>query len=232
MSLRRLGLSLAVFLLLSPALAAAQPVVRTFVIQKKVQTITFTQLGDQPFGTSFYVSATASSGLSVTFGASGTCAVYGSYVVPSAVGSCTITASQNGNENYLTAPPVARTFAITAAAQTIAFGALANKTFGDAPVALSATGLAVVFSASGPCSIAGSSVQIDGGGSCTVTLSQAGNANYAAATPVARTFTIAKAAQTITFGVLTDKTLGDPPHDARRLLPDRLRRQRGKCHGK
>jgi sugar lactone lactonase YvrE len=193
---------------------AAALVVRTFVIQKKAQTIAFAQPGDQPFGTSFYVSATASSGLSVTFGASGTCAVYGSYVVPSAAGGCTITASQNGNENYLAAPPVARTFAITAAAQTITFGALANKTFGDAPVTLSAaatSGLAVVFSASGPCSIVGSTVQIDGGGSCTVTASQPGNANYAAAAPVARTFTIAKATQTITFGALPDKTLGDPP---------------------
>src|SRR5882724_308905 len=194
--------------------SAATTVVRTFAIQKKAQTITFAQPSDQTYGTPFYVSATASSGLVVTFSASGTCAVYGSYVVPSAVGSCTITAAQNGNENYLAAPPVARTFAITPAAQTISFGPLANKTFGDAPVSLSATatsGLAVIFSASGPCSIAGSTVQIDGAGSCTVTASQPGNANDSAATPVARTFAIAKAAQTITFGALADKSLGDPP---------------------
>jgi hypothetical protein len=46
-------------------------------------------------------------------------------------------------------------------------------------------------------------VHLTGSGPCTVTASQG------AATPVARTFTIAKVSQTITFGALSNRTVGD-----------------------
>jgi trimeric autotransporter adhesin len=184
---------------------AAPPVVRTFAIQKKAQTITFAPVSDQPYGTQFWVGpATASSGLFVTFSASGNCAVYESYVVTGNVGSCTITASQNGNENYLAAPPVARTFAITSAAQTITFGALANKTFGDPPFGLTATassGLQVSYGAVGACSVSGAVVTLTAGGLCTVTASQPGNANYNAAPDVAQSFTVVNPNFTLTISL-------------------------------
>jgi hypothetical protein len=68
--------------------------------------------------------------------------------------------------------------------QTITFGALAGKTVGDADFTVSATatsGLAVSFTASGPCTVAGNTVHITGAGTCTITASQGGNANYASA---------------------------------------------------
>src|SRR4030095_9557984 len=49
-----------------------------------------------------------------------------------------------------------------------------------------------------------------GAGSCTITASQAGDANYNAATEVPQSFTINKANQTITFNALANKTFGDP----------------------
>jgi hypothetical protein len=58
------------------------------------------------------VSATASSGLPVSFAASGQCTVSGSTVHPTASGSCTITASQTGNANYAAATSVPQTFTI------------------------------------------------------------------------------------------------------------------------
>src|SRR5262249_36520457 len=80
------------------------------------------------------------------------------------------------------------------ASQTITFGALGDKSYGDADFSVSATassGLTVGFSASGACTISTTTVHLTGAGSCTVTASQAGNSNYNAAPDVARSFNIA-----------------------------------------
>ena len=105
--------------------------------------------------------------------------------------------------------------AIAQATQSIAFDALANRTFGDAPFAVSATGgpsgNAVSFAAAGNCTVAGNQVTIGGAGSCMITASQAGNANYSAAPEVSRSFAIAQATQSISFGALANRTFGDAP---------------------
>lgn len=78
--------------------------------------------------------------------------------------------------------------------QTIAFGALANKTFGDPPFGLAATatsGLTVTFSASGNCTVSGSTVTLTAPGSCTIRANQPGNTNYLPAPEVVQSFTIA-----------------------------------------
>jgi hypothetical protein len=79
--------------------------------------------------------------------------------------------------------------------QTITFGALADKRYGNADFNVSATassGLPVSFTASGSCTVSGSTVHLTGPGSCTVTASQPGNATYNAAAGVPQTFSIAK----------------------------------------
>ncbi len=86
--------------------------------------------------------------------------------------------------------------------QTISFAQLANKTFGDAPFAVSATassGLPVSFAASGNCTVNGAVVTLTGAGSCIITASQAGDANFSPAPDVARTFSIARANTTTTI---------------------------------
>jgi hypothetical protein len=116
----------------------------------------------------------------------------------SGAGTCTITASQVGDANHNAAPSVARTFAIAKADQTIKFEPLADRHTGDADVRVHATassGLAVTFRAAGACSAIGDSIRITGPGSCTVTASQAGDANYKAASDVVRSFAIRRAAQ-------------------------------------
>jgi hypothetical protein len=189
---------------------AAPSVPRTFTIHKADQTISFDALGDKTFGDDdFGVSATASSGLSVSFGASGHCTISGATVHITGAGNCTITASQDGNENYNAAPDVPRSFSIAKANQTIAFGALDDKTFGDADFGVSATatsGLSVGFAASGKCSVTGTTVHITGAGSCTITASQAGNDDYNAAPDVPRTFSIAKADQAISIATSAPAT--------------------------
>jgi hypothetical protein len=174
--------------------SAATVVAQTFSITKANQTIVFAALAAKTFGAAdFALSPTASSGLAVSLAASGNCTLSVTSVQLTGVGSCTVTASQAGDASFAAAGAVSQTFAIVKASQTIAFGALANKIYGAANFRVSATassGLAVSFSASGRCTASGSTVHITGVGSCMLTASQPGNANYATATNVLRRFTI------------------------------------------
>jgi len=192
---------------------AAAPVARTFSIGRADQQITFDALANKTIGDAdFGISATASSNLAVGFSAGGNCTVNGSQVHLTGAGSCTITASQDGDANTNPAAPVARTFSIGKADQQITFGALADKKFGDADfgvVATASSNLAVAFSAGGNCTVTGAQVHVTGAGLCTITASQDGDANVNAAAPVARTFSIGKSDQQITFEVLADKKFGD-----------------------
>ena len=80
--------------------------------------------------------------------------------------------------------------------QTITFGALSGKTFTNIPFTVSATassGLSPTFTIlSGPATISGNTVTLTGVGTVVVRASQAGNTNYAAATPVS--FTVSNTA--------------------------------------
>jgi hypothetical protein len=191
----------------------ATPVARAFTINKADQQITFEALPDKKFGDAdFNVIATASSNLAVSFSAGGNCTVTGTLVHITGAGSCTITASQDGNSDYNPATAVIRTVTIARADQQITFEALPDQKFGDADfnvIATATSNLAVNFSASGNCTLKGAQVHITGGGACTITASQDGNTNYNPATAVARTFTISKANQQITFEALPDKKFGD-----------------------
>jgi hypothetical protein len=186
---------------------------RSIIINKANQTITFAGIADKTFTDGdFNLSATASSNLSVSFGAAGNCTVNGSTVHLTGAGSCTISASQAGDSNFNAAVNVDRTFNIGKANQTITFGGLPNKTFGDTDFNVSATtssNLTISFGAAGNCNINGGMVHLTGAGSCTITASQAGDANYNAAINVDRLFGIGKANQTITFAGLPNKTFGD-----------------------
>src|SRR5207245_250677 len=98
---------------------------------------------------------------------------------------------------------------IPKANQTITFGALPNKTYGDPDFTVSASassGLTVSFAAAGNCTISGVTIHITGPGSCTVTCSQLGDASYNAAPNVSQGFSIAKGNQTIAFAALANKT--------------------------
>jgi parallel beta-helix repeat protein len=76
------------------------------------QTITFNPipahlLSDPPFS----ITATASSGLQVSFGANGVCSVNGNLVTLSGVGgTCSITATQPGDATYAPATPIVQSF--------------------------------------------------------------------------------------------------------------------------
>ncbi len=136
---------------------------------------------------------------------------------PSAAGTYPITATLGtlaaANYNFVF---VNGTLTITQAVQTISFTLASPFTYGVAPITLSATGGAsgnpVTFSLiSGPAILAGSTLTITGAGTVVITASQAGNTNYAAATPVTQTLIVNPAAQTITFTLASPVTYGVAP---------------------
>jgi hypothetical protein len=102
--------------------------------------------------------------------------------------------------------------------QTITFGALADKVYGDADFGVTATassGLPVTFTASGPCTVTTGTVHLSAAGNCTVTAQQAGNASNNPAQDVPQSFTIAKKAASVTANDKT-RTYGaaNPAFDA------------------
>src|SRR5580704_937198 len=87
--------------------------------------------------------------------------------------------------------------------QTITFGALSNLMFGSAPFTLTATassGLPVSFASTTTsiCTVSGTTATLVAVGTCTIQASQAGNATYAAATPVSQSFQVEAATFTVT----------------------------------
>ncbi len=88
----------------------------TLVVSPANQSITFGPLPNLTYGAApFTVSATASSGLPVSFSAAGACTISGVTVTITAPGTCTITASQAGNLDYTAAASVSQTFTIAKA---------------------------------------------------------------------------------------------------------------------
>jgi hypothetical protein len=190
----------------NPMFAAASPVTVSFPV-KQPETIIFNALASQPFlSPPFELSAGATSGLPVTFVSNtpAVCTVSGSAVTIVAAGICSITASQAGDATYNAALPVTQAFAVTAAPQTISLGAPAPVAYLSPPLSVSATassGLPATIVSNTPavCTVAGSLVTTVAVGTCTITASQSGNANYAAAAPVTQSFTVTPASQTIRF---------------------------------
>ena len=88
----------------------------TLVIAKADQTISFTGPASQPFSaTPIALSATATSGLTVTFAVTaGPASVSGTTLTLTSAGAVTVRASQGGDANRNAAPDVDQTFTVTA----------------------------------------------------------------------------------------------------------------------
>jgi len=100
------------------------------------QSITFGTLPGHAYGTApFPVSATASSGLTVSFSSDtpDVCTASGQTVTIAAAGTCTIRASQPGNTSYLAAPDVTQSFTVSQAALSITASSPAMTYGGTVP---------------------------------------------------------------------------------------------------
>ena len=155
-----------------PAATVTYPA-SSHTIPASPQTITFGPLVSQPVNARFTVSATATSGLAVTFssGTPAVCAVSDSAAFDQAdvmtltAGVCTIVAAQGGNADWAAAASIQQSFRVIPSPppltpQTITFGPLASEPV-NARFTVSATatsGLAVTFSSGTPavCAVSGS----------------------------------------------------------------------------
>lgn len=165
------------------------------------QTIDFPAIGDKESDEpSFTISATASSGLPVTFVVvSGPAIVSGDVVMlTGALGTVTIRAYQGGNADWNPAPEVTQSFNVIQPGlmnQTITLDPIPNKITTDAPfqvTASSSSGLPVMLVIdSGPATISGNTITLNGTpGTVTVHASQAGDATFNPAPDVTQSFTV------------------------------------------
>ena len=172
------------------SLALSDPLAQTIDVSVHAPaTATFMQ--------SFAVSAASNSGLPVVYSSSGACSNSGAtFTMTSGTGTCVVRYDRPGRGAYGAAPQAVDLVAAQKARQSIAFGPLANKTYG-APdfrvIATASSGYAVLFAAHGSCTIRRETVHLTGAGSCTVTASEPGDADYNPAPAVSRTFSIARA---------------------------------------
>lgn len=191
-------------------------------IDMGTQTISFDPIPAATYGDpNIVLPENSSAGLPITYYSSNAlvATISGNEIVIVGVGSTTITATQDGDENYYPAPNVSHTLTVSKASQTITFGSLADKYTNDPDFELTASassGLSVSYSSSNTdvATISGNIVTIVGSGTTIITASQAGNDYYEAATSVDQTLLVIDASkldQTITFGALSDATYGDAP---------------------
>ena len=184
--------------------SAAPQAQQSFAVGPGSQTITFTSSAPAATvaGPGYNVTATATSGLPVTFAidpsASAVCSLAGSTITFQTAGTCVVNANQAGNANWNAAPQAQQSFAVGPGSQTITFNSSApsNANVGGtyAVAATATSGLTVVFtidaSASAVCSVTGSTVSFTAGGTCVINANQPGDANWTAAPQVQQTFVV------------------------------------------
>lgn len=189
------------------------------VVEKKSQVIDFGMLKDIQITEKKFAlpKAMSSVGLTVTFSANGGCTydAASNSVLLNSVGQCSIMASQVGDANYLPAAAVTRSFAIVKAPQEINFTATEDLYFStetlspDPAEELTSAGLKVTFSTSGACTYdaVSNTISLNSAGKCSITASQAGDANYLPATPITHSFEIKKIEQSIVVDEFEDQDL-------------------------
>jgi hypothetical protein len=181
-------------------------------VNKANQTINFAALGNKTYGDAdFTLSATATSGLAVSFGSqtTATCTVSGSTVHIVATGPCTIRASQAGDGSYDAAPTVDQSFTIAKKTASVTPNS-GSKTYGDADPTLTGTlsgfvvadGVTATYSRTAGETAAGSPYTI------SATLSPMGVLGNYAITYNTANFTINKRTASVTPNA-AGKTYGD-----------------------
>jgi hypothetical protein len=173
-------------------------------IEARPQTITFGAAPPLALNDSATVTATASSGLPVSYSSTTptVCSVNSvtGVVTDIAVGTCVIAANQSGNTTYAPAPQATQSLPVVFdPSQTITFGATPILSLGGtATVAATASsGLAVSYSSTTPtvCSVDRRTGQVTGlaEGTCIIAADQAGDVNFSAAPQTTLSITVSAA---------------------------------------
>ncbi|MDB6095486.1 MAG: hypothetical protein JWM32_3048 [Verrucomicrobia bacterium] len=177
----------------------------TLVIARTVQTISFSPVGTLTPNQSAVLSATASSGLPVTFALqSGSATLSGATLTINGSGSVVVRATQAGSANY-NATFADQTINSSKLSQSISFAPPADHLAIDPPFSLSvsaSSGLPVALTVvSGPALLSGNTVTLTGaGGTVVVRADQAGDGTYEAAVPVTHSFLVGAESDRVFFG--------------------------------
>ena len=163
-------------------------------LDKSSQTINFPEIAVKTYGgPEFIMQASASSSLEVKFKSSdeSLLKIAGNKATIVGIGTVTVTASEEGDVNYLPADPVKRTVIINKANQNISFNPIPELTLDDAEVDLvasSTSGLNMYYrsSDSSIAIVEGNKALIKGEGETTITAYQDGNENFNEAFPVSK----------------------------------------------
>jgi len=187
------------------------------------QTITFPAITDKTYGTTFTVTATASSGLPVRYESSNTniITISGNTVTVVGVGTAYITAYQDGNATYSAANPWSNPLTTVKANQTITFffDTSIKRYVDDPDITLTGTtssGLPVTYTSTNTAvaTVSGSTLHFKGNGTTSIVAEQEGNNNYNPASKIYRdNVVVFKRDQTITFNAIPDKLMGDADFD-------------------
>jgi len=184
---------------------AAMPVQRSFDINSTVATVVLSDTSATYDGTPKSVTATTNPvGLNVNV------TYDGSATAPTDAGSYAVVATIS-DANY--SGSVTGTLTIAKADQTIEFTGPADTAFTTTPITLTAnatSGLTVTFTpVSGPATLSGNTVTLLGAGTVVLQAVQTGNANYNAAQPVTRSFTVGGSFETWQLDNFTSSELLD-----------------------
>lgn len=176
------------------------------VIVKKAQTIDFPELGNHYLKEArfTFTPGITTSGLPVSITGSGACAFDSktSEIVLNSLGTCTVTASQPGDTNYLPAASIAHSFELLKISQTISAPIVPDqdllkvnsysfelpKLGNDAPFLIRSKDVSI-------CSVEGLKVSLLQVGICSLTINKDGDGLFEAAKEVATTFKIFLSAQ-------------------------------------
>ncbi|GAP72021.1 Ig-like domain-containing protein [Candidatus Symbiothrix dinenymphae] len=200
---------------------AATPVTHTLTVNPGEQTITWSAIPSPTYGDAdFSLPDTTNRGLVIVYTSDNpsVATVTDNQVHIVGGGTAQITATQAGNTNYNAADSVTHTLTVNKAAQIIVWDSIPSKTYGAADFSLPDTtdmGLTIVYASGNPsvATVTDNQVHIVGGGTAQITATQAGNTNYAAATPITHTLTVNPATQTINWGTIPTQTYGDAAFD-------------------
>ena len=175
---------------------AATPVSQILTVDKSTQSISFGKIPAKTYApnSTFSLTATNSSGLSVSYASSNTnvATVSGSLVTITGAGSTTITASQTSNANFKAALPVHQVLTVAKATPSFLFLTSPTEPFVQGKAftlaAESSSNLLVTFTSSNPhiISISGTTATIHAKGTVTITASLAGDGNYKPAVQTAQ----------------------------------------------
>ena len=158
------------------------------------QTIMFTTNApaNAAYNSSFTVAASASSGLAVAYTSAGSCSNSGAtYTMTAPTGTCTVTASQSGDSNYLAATSVNESTTAKKATQIVTFTGAPATAYYQSSFTVATTqnsGITPTITASSACSITGDTATMTTGtGTCTLTATWPANSDYNKATATQKT---------------------------------------------